>query len=41
LSVSFAPRQLEGASFSQHRPGNAGKLVGISSGPCRMTTTRR
>jgi hypothetical protein len=22
------PRQLEGASFSQHRPGNAGKLVG-------------
>src|SRR6266478_4197784 len=22
------PRQLEGASFSQHRPGDAGKLVG-------------
>ena len=23
-----SPRQLEGASFSQHRPGDAGKLVG-------------
>src|SRR3954470_22707443 len=24
----MGPRQLEGASFSQHRPGDAGKLVG-------------
>ncbi len=28
-----SPRQLEGASFSQHRPGDAGKLVGERDSP--------